>query len=121
MNIPGSVQTRTEFTADDLIEFRVNVKNTGTRPGKESVLLFSSDLVASSIPDAIRLRDFTKVSLEPGESITVTFRIKASRLAFVGYDGRWRLEAGDFRIRCGNQSLMIRCTADKIWNTPDIL
>ncbi len=117
----GFCADRTEFTADDVIEFRVNVKNTGTRPGKESVLLFSSDLVASSIPDAIRLRDFTKVSLEPGESTTVTFRIKASRLAFVGYDGRWRLEAGDFRIRCGNQSLMIRCTADKIWNTPDIL
>lgn len=46
---------------------------------------------------------------------------KASDLAFVGQDGRWRLEKGDFRVACGPLSLIVRCTADRIWEEPDIL
>ena len=97
----------------------VDVTNTGGREGKESVLLYSSDLVASSTPDNIRLRDFEKISLKPGETKTVTFKLKANDLAFVGYDGKWRLEKGDFKLSCGNQQTTITCTQTKVWDTPN--
>ena len=95
------------------------MKNEGTRVGKESVLLFSSDLVASLTPDNRRLRQFDKVKLQPGETKTVTLKLKGSDLAFVGLDGKWRLEEGDFRIQTGNQVLDIICTQTKIWDTPN--
>ena len=110
---------RTEFTADDELTFTVDVKNEGTRVGKESVLLFSSDLVASLTPDNRRLRQFDKVELQPGETKTITLKLKGSDLAFVGLDGKWRLEEGDFRIQTGNQVLDIICTQTKIWDTPN--
>ena len=110
---------RTEFTADDELTFTVDVKNEGTRVGKESVLLFSSDLVASLTPDNRRLRQFDKVELQPGETKTITLKLKGSDLAFVGLDGKWRLEEGDFRIQTGNQVLDIICTQTKIWDSPN--
>ncbi len=109
-----------EFTASDVLEVTVDVKNTGRLAGKEAVLVYSSDLVASVIPDVKRLRAFDKISLEPGEGKTVSFRIPASSLAFVGADGKWRLEEGDFRIACGGQQAMVRCSATKVWKTPNI-
>lgn len=108
------------FTADDELIFTVDVRNTGTRSGKESILLFSSDLVASLTPDVRRLRAFEKIELKPGETKTVTLQIKASDLSFVGYDGRWILEKGEFRIQTGNQTLNINCTKTKKWMTPNI-
>ncbi len=110
---------RTKFNADDVLTFTVDVTNTGKVPGKESVLLYSSDLFASMTPDNIRLRNFDKVDLQPGETKTVTMQIKGSDLAFVGYDGKWRLEEGDFRITCGDQELMINCDETKVWETPN--
>ena len=109
-----------DFQAGDVLEVSVDVTNTGKRAGKETVLLYSSDLVASLIPDVKRLRGFEKVALEPGETKTVTFLLPAHELAFVGADGRWRLEAGDFRLSCGGQALMVRCSATKVWDTPNI-
>ncbi len=108
------------FCADDNLVFEVTVTNTGSRAGKEAVLLYSSDLVASIVPDVKRLRQFTKVELQPGESKVVRLEVPAYELAFVGSDGRWRLEEGQFRIGCGGQSLMINCTATKVWDTPNI-
>ena len=110
---------KSNFTADDELVFTVDVKNAGARVGKESVLLFSSDLVASITPDNRRLRNFEKVELQPGETKTVTLKLKGSDLAFVGADGKWRLEEGDFRIQTGNQVLTIACTQTKVWNTPN--
>lgn len=112
---------KTSFTADDVLTFTVDVKNTGNVAGKESVLLFSSDLVASVSPEVRRLREFTKVDLQPGETKTVTFQVPASRLAFVGYDTKWTLEEGDFRFAVGNQSVMAACTKTKVWTTPNII
>ena len=108
------------FTADDILTISVDVKNTGSRAGKEAVLLYSSDLIASIVPDNKRLRDFTKISLEPGETKTVTFQLPASKLAFVGADGRWTLEEGDFILKIGNQTVPAACTQTKIWDTPNI-
>ena len=108
------------FTADDILTVSVDVKNTGSRAGKEAVLLYSSDLVASIVPDNKRLRDFTKISLEPGEVKTVTFRLPAKDLAFVGADGKWTLEEGDFVLKVGNQTVPTSCSQTKVWDEPNI-
>lgn len=110
---------KSSFTADDMLTFTVDVTNTGTRTGKEAVLLFTSDVIASLTPDNRRLRAFEKVELQPGKTKTVTLKVKASDLAFVGYNGEWRLEKGDFRIQTGNQTLMVTCSNTKIWDTPN--
>lgn len=111
---------RTEFSAGDVLTVSVDVTNTGKVAGKESVLLFSSDLVASVVPESRRLREFTKIELQPGETKTVTFSLPADRLAFVGFDGRWTLEEGDFRLQAGTETAMIHCTETKVWDTPNI-
>lgn len=110
---------RNQFSAGDELEFTVDVKNTGNRPGKESVLLFSSDRVASLTPDTRRLRAFEKIELAPGESRTVSMKLKGSDLAFVGHDEHWALEAGDFTIQIGDQTLDLTCTTSHKWSTPN--
>ena len=110
---------RKEFTRDDVLTVSVDVRNTGSVTGKEAVLLYTSDLVASVIPDNKRLRDFTKIELKPGESRTVTFSLKATDLAFVSADGsQWMLEEGDFQIRIGRLSVPVKCTKTAIWPIP---
>ena len=108
------------FKAGDVLKVSVKVTNTGDRAGKEAVLLYSSDLVASLIPDVKRLRGFEKIELQPGESKVVTFDLPASELAFVGADGKWRLEKGDFRLACGGLGVLVNCTETKVWDTPNI-
>ena len=111
---------KSKFTAADVLTVSVDVKNTGAKAGKEAVLLYSSDLIASIVPDNKRLRDFTKIELQPGETKTVTFSLPAKSLAFVGADGRWTLEEGDFVLKVGNQSVGTACTQTKIWDEPNI-
>ena len=108
------------FTADDVLTVSVDVKNAGSRVGKEAVLLYTSDLVASIVPDNKRLRDFTKVELQPGETQTVTFKLPAKSMAFVGADGRWTLEEGDFLLKVSGLSVPVVCTQTKVWDTPNI-
>lgn len=110
---------KTNFTANDELVFTVDVSNTGPKAGKESILLFSSDLVASLTPDVRRLRAFEKVELQPGETKTVQLRIKGSDLAFVGYNGKWILEKGEFRMQTGDQVLTVHCSETKAWQTPN--
>jgi beta-glucosidase len=107
------------FTADDKLTFSVEVTNTGSYPGKETVLLYSSDLVASISPDIRRLRAFKKVELQQGETKVVTFQIKGEDLAFVGQDGGWILEKGNFRIQVGDEVVKIACCETHIWGTPN--
>lgn len=108
------------FTADDVLTVTVDVKNTGNKAGKEAVLLYSSDLVASIVPDNRRLRDFTKIDLQPGETKTVTFSLPAKNLAFVGADCKWTLEEGDFILKVGNQTVPVTCERTKVWDEPNI-
>jgi len=110
---------KTNFTWEDMITLSVDVTNSGDREGKEAVLLFSSDLVASLTPDVRRLRAFEKISLKPGETQTVTFELKGEDLAFVNAQGKWILEEGDFMLQAGNQTLGIHCTSTNIWKTPN--
>lgn len=110
---------KSEFKAEDELTFSIDVTNTGKMAGKESVLLYSTDLFASLTPDNIRLRNFEKIDLQPGETKTVTMKLKGSDLAFVGYDKKWRLEAGDFRMTCGDKKLNIQCIQTHVWSTPN--
>ena len=110
-----------EFKAGDVLKVSVDVTNTGSVPGKEAVLLYSSDLVASLIPDVKRLRGFEKISLAPGETKTVEFTLPANELAFVNACGKWTLEKGDFRIACGGLGQIVTCSETKVWEQPNIL
>lgn len=109
--------SQSDFRHGDIIKVSVDVKNTGKVAGKESVLLFSSDFIASVVPDGRRLRAFDKVELQPGETKTMTFELKADDLAFVGWNGKWRLEEGDFKLMIADQSADIHCTDTYQWPT----
>ena len=109
--------SKSDFRHGDIIKVSVDVKNTGKVAGKESVLLFSSDLIASMVPDGRRLRAFDKIELQPGETKTVTFNLNADDLAFVGYDGKWVLEEGDFKLMIADQSADIHCEKTYQWQS----
>ena len=109
--------SQSDFRHGDIIKVSVDVKNTGKVAGKESVLLFSSDLIASMVPDGRRLRAFDKIDLQPGETKTVTFDLNADDLAFVGYDGKWRLEEGDFKLMIADQIADIHCADTYQWQS----
>ena len=112
--------SQSEFASSDVLKVTVDVTNVGDRPGKESVLLFSSDIYASSTPDVRRLRAFDKVELAPGETKTVELEVSAKDLAFVNYYGKWTLEAGEFALSVGDQNLVVRCTETVVWDEPNI-
>ena len=107
---------KAHFTKDDVLTVSVDVTNKGRMSGKESILLYSSDLIASMTPDGRRLRQFDKISLNPGETRTVTLQLPASDLAFVGYDGHWRLEEGDFLLTVGSLSTQVTCDQTFVWD-----
>ena len=109
--------SQSDFRHGDIIKVSVDVKNTGKVAGKESILLFSSDLIASMVPDGRRLRAFDKIELQPGETKTVTFNLNADDLAFVGYDGKWVLEEGDFKLMIADQSADIHCEKTYQWQS----
>lgn len=109
--------SQSDFRHGDIIKVSVDVKNTGKVAGKESVLLFSSDHIASMVPDGRRLRAFDKIELQPGETKTVTFDLNADELAFVGYDGKWVLEEGDFKLMIADQSADIHCEKTYQWQS----
>ncbi len=108
------------FDSDDVLKVTVDVKNTGEAAGKESVLLFSSDLYAGSTPDVRRLRAFEKIELAPGQTKTVVMEVTAKDLAFVNYYGKWTLEAGDFILSAGDQECKVTCTETVLWEEPNI-
>ena len=100
---------KTHFTSGDTLTVSIDVTNTGNREGKESVLLYSSDLIASMTPDGRRLRGFDKISLQPQETRTVTLHLPADDLAFVGWDGKRHLEEGEFRLTIADKQVSVWC------------
>jgi beta-glucosidase len=92
---------KAEMYPDDVLNVSVTVTNTGKRAGKESIQLYVSDLFASVTPAVKKLRRFTKISLEPGESKTVEFELRKEDLSFIGRDNKPILEPGDFEIKVG--------------------
>ena len=109
-----------EFRSNDVLKVTVDVTNIGKVAGKESVLLFSSDMYASSTPDVRRLRAFDKIELAPGETKTVELEVTAKDLAFVNYYGKWTLEAGGFALSVGGLSQEIECLETIVWDQPNI-
>jgi len=83
---------------DSELTASVDVRNSGSRPGKEVVQLYVSDLYRSLTPPNRELKGFRKIELQPGESRTVSFTLKPSDLAFVGLNNRWITEPGKFRM-----------------------
>ncbi len=111
----GITVDKTEFAPSDVVTVSVDVKNTGKVEGKEGIIFYSSDLVASITPDVLRVRGFDKVNLKPGESKRVSFSIPARDLAFVNYDGQWILEKGEFEFTIGSQKVKASCTETVIY------
>ena len=92
-------------TEEDKITISCDVKNTGDRAGDEIVQLYIQDVVASVAPFDQVLRGFERVSLEPGESKTVTFELSPKRdLKMLNRDKRWVVEPGKFEVRVGTSS-----------------
>lgn len=90
------------FGASDSIRIKVDVKNTGSVAGKEAVLVYVTDEVASVTPSVKRLRAFSKETLAAGESKTVTFTLHSTELAFVGRENTWITEPGTFTLHVGD-------------------
>ena len=82
----------------------VDVKNTGSRSGKESVILYLRDEVASVSPAGKRVRRFAKITLDPGQSKTLTFKLGRDDMSFIGMDNKTVIEPGDFTVMVGGLS-----------------
>jgi len=105
---------KTEFKSSDDLNFSVKITNTGKVAGKETAMVFVSDVAASIIPDNRRLRAFEKVELGAGESKIVNFTIPAKELSFADREGRMTLEKGEFIAMCGG--LYITFNALENWS-----
>jgi len=98
--------SRTTLKKGETLNISVNVTNTGKLKGKESVLLFISDLIASDIsPDVKRLRGFDKIELQPGESKIVTFKIQPEDIGYINSELKKVTEAGEFQILLADQKV----------------
>ena len=80
----------------------VTVTNSGQRAGKETVILYVRDVVATVAPPGKRVKRFAKVYLEPGQSRTLTFTLRRDDLSFIGADNKPMVEPGDFDVIAGN-------------------
>jgi beta-glucosidase len=89
------------ISANEELPVSVTVKNAGTRAGKEAVLVYVSDLVASISPPGKRLRRFAKISLDPGQSKTLTFKLRRDDLSFINAVNKPVAEPGEFEVRIG--------------------
>ena len=92
------------ITANDELSISVSVTNTGRQPGKEVAQLYVSDLVASISPPNKRLKRFAKLYLEPGQSRTLTFKLRSEDLSFIGADNKAVVEPGEFEVKIGGLS-----------------
>ena len=86
------------------ITVSVDVKNTGNRAGKETAILYLRDEVATLSPAGKRVRRFAKISLEPGQSKTLSFTLNSEDFSFIGADNKRVVEAGDFTVMIGDLS-----------------
>jgi len=89
---------RKQIGATDQLSVNFTVTNSGSRAGKEIVQLYLSDLVASLSPAGKRLKRFAKIYLEPGQSRTLTFRLRPDDLSFIGATNKPVVEPGEFEV-----------------------
>jgi beta-glucosidase len=84
------------------VNVSVNVKNTGNRAGKETVILYVRDEVATLSPPGKRVKRFAKISLDPGQSKTLKFTLKKEDLSYIGTNNKPVVEPGDFTVLVGS-------------------
>ena len=82
----------------------VDVKNTGSRSGDEVVQLYIHDPVATISQPVRRLRGFERVSLAPGQTKTVSFRLDRSDVGFYDDSGNFVVEPGTIDVYAGDSS-----------------
>jgi beta-glucosidase len=92
------------FQMNEDIEMEIQVENKSSIGGKETVLVFISDDIASITPPVKRLRAFDKKYIPAYSTVTYSFRISIQELAFVGIDNQWTIEKGNVILRIGNQT-----------------
>jgi beta-glucosidase len=100
--------SKSTLTGDEELTVEVKITNNSSRDARESVLLFSRDHFASVTPSVKKLRDFTKITVKAGETQTVKFTIDSKDLSFVGVDGKWITEPGDFDLMIGTLSTTLK-------------
>ena len=106
-----------ELAGDETLTASVEVTNTGTRAGEETVQLYLTEPVASITRSVEDLRGFQKVNVQPGESKEVAFRITPDDLKFYNSDLKYDWEAGQFIIRIGGNSAQLK-SASVHWSKP---
>jgi len=92
------------ITPHDVVRASVRLTNTGTRPAAETVQAYVSDLVTSVTWAAKELKAYRRVTVPPGESVTVTLEVPAADCTLVTADERRIVEPGDFELLVGPNS-----------------
>lgn len=93
-----------EFTAHDVVHVEIDLTNTGARAGTEIVQLYISDIVTSYTWADKELKDFRRVTLEPGETARVAFDLPVSACTIVNGDAERIVEPGEFKVLIGHSS-----------------
>ena len=86
---------------EDTLVVSATVTNRGSKAGAEVVQLYVRDLVGSVTRPVKELKGFQKITLQPGEQQTVRFEVPVSELGFTGWDMRYGVEPGDFKVWIG--------------------
>lgn len=102
-----------EMGPTDKLTITVEVTNTGTRPGKETVQLYLSDVVASITPPVKVLKRFQKLELKPNEMKIARFELTWDDLAFIGLNNKPVVEPGEFKVQVGGMSVSFMAGEDK--------
>lgn len=102
------VLSQKEFAPFGSVRISVDVENSGHMAGDEVVQLYIADIYASMARPVKELAGFKRITLKPGEKKTVAFEVKASQMAFLDKDMRWKVEKGDFLVEIGSSSEDIR-------------
>jgi beta-glucosidase len=93
-----------EVAPDETIRAQVTLTNTGTRPARETVQVYVSDLVTSVTWADMELKSFRQVVVQPGESVTVDLELPAASCTIVDADCHRIVEPGEFELLVGPSS-----------------
>ncbi len=95
---------KTSIPMSGEIDVSFTVKNTGTRAGKETAILYLRDEVATLSPAGKRVKRFAKISLDAGQSKTLAFKLNRDDFSFIGMNNKPTVEAGDFTVMVASMS-----------------
>ena len=98
----SNLQLSSTLEWDDQLPIKLTIRNSGTRQGDHTILLYVSDLYRTVTPPNKELKSYTKVSLEPKQQIQVQFTLNRTDLSFIGIDLTRQTEPGVFNVSVGN-------------------